>query len=246
VAKKLADIKVFVEGREPQFKKFLREILDEQAWSFVNELSKHGKVYIFSGVIRNFFLGRTEVRDIDIMFDGSYDLEKIIGDYTFRKNSYGGYKVNVNNLPIDLWYLNETWALKNSQRIFNFEIERHIPNTSFFNFASILYNFNETTFIYSKHFLRFLRDKEIDYVFKPNANYALCVVNAFYYKEKLHLRFSERLKKYLVELDHKYASKYEDAQLKHFGKVLYSQHELAEKINHFNQVSKASSHPNAG
>lgn len=230
MAKKLADIEKEIKSKEPFFYSFLKKILDNEVILFLNRLNSYDNLYLFSGVIRNYFLGIYEVRDIDIMLDSTKKIEPLLEKYEYRRNSFGGYKIKINNTSIDLWYLKDTWALNNSQKVFDFELEKHIPNTSFFNFSSIIYSFKDESFIYSKPFLRFLRDKKIDYVFKPNANYALCVVNSFYYSDKLHLELTDRLKKYLKELNKKYFQEYEKVQIKHFGKIIYTQRELIKRF----------------
>jgi hypothetical protein len=231
VAKKLSDIEKQIKDKEKDFVPFLKELLDKEVFSFLIELSKLDNLYLFSGIIRNYFLGVKEVRDVDIMIDTSRNISGFVSKFKYRKNSYGGYKIFINDTIVDLWYMKDTWALHNSQKVFDFEVEKYIPNTAFFNFSSILFSFDENNFIFTKYFLRFLRDKKIDYVFEPNANYALCVVNSFYYKDKLKLAFTDKLKDYLLKLDKKYSSDYENVQVKHFGEIIYSKTEIQKEID---------------
>lgn len=194
--------------------------------AFLFEINQIDKVYIFSGIIRNYFLGINDIRDIDIMVDTSKDLSLIINKYEHKRNSFGGYKLSVGGMNVDLWYLRQTWGLNNPQIVMQIDLDKYIPNTAFFNFSSILFSFEDNCFIYSKHFLRFLRDKKIDYVFKHNANYALCVVNSFYYQSKLNLPLSDHLKSFLIKLNKSLAHDYENVQLKHFGRIIYSNQEI--------------------
>jgi hypothetical protein len=231
VARRLSDIENEIKLKEGEFALYLNRILSKDVVSFLFELSKAGSLYLFSGIIRNYFLGINEVRDVDLMIESSEDINSIISKYQYRLNSYGGYKIYINDMVVDLWHLRDTWALHNAQMVMDVELERYIPNTAFFNFSSILYSFKDQTFIYSKFFLRFLRDKKIDYVFKPNANYALCVVNSFYYEEKLKLALADNLKHYLVKLNKQYSKDYETVQLKHFGRIVYSNDEIQRHID---------------
>ena len=80
------------------------------------------------------------------------------------------------------------------------------------------------------HFLRFLRDKKMDVVYKPNANYPLCVINTLYYSEKYNLKINENLKDYILFLHSKNNFDYENAQMKHFGKIIYTYEEIVKKI----------------
>lgn len=230
MAKKLSDIEHEIRSQEGAFLSYLEHLLDEKVFNFINELSRLGNLYLFSGIIRNYFLKVNEVRDVDLMIDSTVDIHPLVKKYHYRKNSYGGYKIDINGIVVDLWYMRDTWALNNSQQVIGFELEQYIPKTAFFNFSSIIFSFKDQEFIYSKEFLRFLRDKQIDYVFKPNANYALCVVNSFYYHDKLKLSFSDKLKEYLYYLDQKYYPEYEKVQLKHFGKVIYPVERIRSEI----------------
>lgn len=222
MARKLIDIEDEIKDKQETFIPFLKSILDNKVYDFIIQLKKIGRAYLFSGIIRDYFLGYSQVRDVDLMIDTDKDIQQLIQKYRYRRNSFGGYKVFIGNTVIDLWYLRDTWALHNSQSVLDIEIEKHIPNTAFFNFSSILFSFRDKRFIYTKHFLRFIRDKKIDYVFEPNANYALCVVNSFYYRDKLNLPFTDKLKEYLKKLEKRYTPDYESVQLKHFGNVIYS------------------------
>lgn len=232
MAKKLSDIKRAIESREEDFIPYLRERLDSEVVNFLINLSKIDDLYLFSGIIRNYFIGVDEIRDVDVMIDSTKDISNFITKYTHRRNSYGGYKIFINNTTIDLWYLRDTWALRNTQKVLEFELERYIPSTAFFNFSSILFSFKEQTFFYTKHFLRFLRDRRIDYVYEPNANYALCVVNTFYYQDKLKLSLTDNLKRFIFDRYKKYLTEYNTIQIKHFGEILYSNEEIVYRAEH--------------
>ena len=85
-----------------------------------------------------------------------------------------------------------------------------------------MYSLNEKSFYYTEDFLRFLKDKRMDVVFEKNPNYKLCIVNTLYYSDKYHLEITEKLKKYIVELYHNNDKDFVQVQLRHFGKIIYS------------------------
>ncbi len=233
MAKKLADIRQTIDTVEITFKSHLEKTLDKSVFDLLDTLSHTSQVYIFSGIIRNYFLKVEDYRDIDIFIEGKIDIERVIKKFKYRKNSFGGYKITVGKTNIDLWFLHDTWALNNSQGAFEFELAKYIPNTAFFNFSSIMFSFNESKFYYTKYFTRFLRDKKIDLVYKPNANYALCVVNSFYYSDKFKLKLTNKLKSHLKILHKVNADKYEETQVKHFGKVYYTRESIDKRIAEF-------------
>jgi len=219
-----------VESSAGSFIHYLNINVDERTIDILHQIAKKSTVYIFSGVIRNFFLGLKDVRDVDIVLSGEVDIESYFYDYNIRRNSFGGYKLSKEGISLDIWILGKSWAFQN-QKILDFEIDKYMPSTAFFNFSSILFNLNESRFFYTKHFLRFIRDKKIDVVYKPNANYELCTINSFYYSDKYGLKLSENLKMHLFYLHKTNLINYENVQLKHFGKVLYSNSTIQNRID---------------
>lgn len=222
--KKLADIENDVKSEASNFREYIINSLNENVRFFIEELSKHCKIYIFSGVIRDYFLKRDGIRDLDLVIDGEFDIEVLFSNYSFRKNSFGGYKLSIDGINIDLWFIQNTWAIKH-RKITPSNLETFIPTTSFFNFSSIVFDLDENKFICSRPFLSFLKNKKINIVFKHHDNIPLCIVNSLYYSNKLELKISTKLIKFLrLYFNRKYD--YREVQIKHFGKVLYSNEEL--------------------
>lgn len=229
MAKKLDDIKREIELSAIPFRNYLKKELNKDLLCFLSNISVHYDVYIFSGIIRDYFLKRKNIRDIDIVVDGDFNLEKFIKDYTYKKNSFGGFKVNIGNIAVDLWNIKDTWALNFEKRL-EFDLNHIVPRTAFFNFSSILYSYNEKKFIYTSHFIKFLRDKKIDVVYKPNPNNALCVVNSLYYNDTLHLKLGETLKNHIKIIYKNNFNKYKETQIRHFGKLLYSNNIIKKRV----------------
>jgi hypothetical protein len=232
VAKKLADIQKMVDAAAEPFYEYLTSTIEPEALNHLNTISSRTDVLIFSGIIRNYFLGLNEHRDIDIVLEKNVDIEKIFSDYKIKRNSFGGHKIFLPHVHIDIWSLAETWAIK-KQPVHAFLSKGHIPYTAFFNFSAIVFSLHDKKFYYTKDFLRFLRDKQIDVVYQPNANYDLCVVNSIYYSEKYSLRLSPHLMGFLYYLHDKSKKAYEDVELKHFGHVLYSNEEISDRVKKF-------------
>ena len=230
MAKKLSDIKSFIDGSNIVFLDYLNANLKISILDFIDEINKKTNIYIFSGIIRNFFLGKKKFRDIDIILKDKIDLNQILSKYESHKNSFGGYKITIDNITLDLWYLEDTWMFQ-YEKIFDFYIEHNIPDTAFFNFSSIMYSISEKKFYYNYDFLRFLRDKKIDVVNKINPNYPLCIINSLYYSEKYNLPLSEKLKDFIKLIYKRNYTNYSLIQIKHFGKVIYSDDDIAQKIS---------------
>jgi hypothetical protein len=230
MGKKLTEIQELIESSNNRFLDYLQENVDKEVLHLLNEIKKLSPVLIFSGIIRNFFLGINEIRDVDVVLYKKIEIESIFNKYKIVKNSFGGYKIFINDNKIDLWFIKETWAFQH-QKTLDFDLERIIPSTSFFNFSSICYSLTENKFFYTNHFVKFLRDKKIDVVFKPNFNYTLCIVNSLYYSKKYNLELAEDLKEYIKYINKFDSKNYIDVQINHFGKILFTEEEIIEFIN---------------
>lgn len=232
MARKLTDIATYIHQSEERFSLYLHEYLPKECMAFIDQLAQDHAVYFFSGIIRDFFLRRKEKnRDIDIMIDGEENsVERILQNYTFRQNSFGGYKVRVGAGDVDLWHIKNTWALTHGQTVIDFELHTYIPQTAFFNFSSIIYDYKAKKFHFTVHFQRFLRDRHIDVVYLPNPNQALCVVNTIYYSKKYNLKISPRLWRFIRKIYPLHIGQYETVQQKHFGVVLYDEENLKNEI----------------
>ena len=120
------------------FKIYLKHfLLDSDSWDLLLNISQQTDVYIFSGVIRNFLLGLSENRDLDIVVK---DMDKIVipkkfwRNIRFTKNSFGGYKVKIRQLVVDVWDIEKTWGIQN-MRIKSTPYS--LIRTAFFNFSAI-------------------------------------------------------------------------------------------------------------
>lgn len=224
------------------FVKYLKSSLSNEVFLFIEILSTITDVLVFSGVIRNFVINpSTDIRDLDLVLnDNEEDVEIFLKIFNYRKNSYGGYKLFIGELSVDIWYLKDTWAFKNNK------VERllfdsyNLPLTAFFNFSSVVYNFNNKSFISSKNFLSFIKKREIDLVLEENPYPELCIVNTIYYKERFKLKVSTNLKKYYVKnFPFLEEEKFNLIQEKHFEEVKYSYSLLKEYyLNYKQKVEK--------
>jgi hypothetical protein len=231
VAKKLSDIRKAIEKSNYKFYDYLMQTEDTKVMQSIIELSTKTRLFIFSGVIRNFFLEEKNNRDIDIVLEDEIDIVAVFGEDNIMRNSFGGFKITCNKTIIDMWYLKNTWSFKNeNSSTLNLDLEHKVPGTAFFNFSSIVYSFNEKKFISTDEFAQFLLDEEIDVVNKKNPNYKLCVVNTFYYSDKYKLNIKENLKNYIVLLSSQHDHNYENVQLKHFGKIIFSNTQIQHRI----------------
>lgn len=211
------------------FKIFLQECLSEDMRNILNGISKKTEVYVFSGIIRNFFLGETIFRDLDIVVG---DVECVIDTINavdsaveFKINSFGGVKVKIQNLTIDLWGLENTWGIRKDNMPLT---PMSLLKTAFFNFSAIVFDYNKSQFYYDDAFVHFLENRMMDVVYTKNPNIPLCIINSCYYREKYGFGLTLKLC-YWIFINHTFLASdkkcketFNDVQKHHFAKVVIS------------------------
>lgn len=225
-----------IDVQAPFFKFFLQECLSHEMCEILNEISAKTDVYVFSGVIRNFFLGNPNFRDLDIVV-GDVDcvIKTIVSanrNVNLKVNSFGGVKVKIENLKIDLWGLGNTWGIKEEKMDLS---AYSLLKTAFFNFSAIVFDYNNAKFYYDNAFVDFLESRIMDVVYTKNPNIPLCIINSYYYRDKYGFGLSLNLCYWIflnfTMLAYKDKEKriFDDVQKKHFSKIVVSH----EKIKDF-------------
>lgn len=87
---------------------------------------------------------RERIRDIDFIIEDDIDISVVISTIVFEQNSFGGYKLIISELTIDLWVMHKTWGLNYGQLTFKYSLLESLPATTFFNFSSIIYSLNKS------------------------------------------------------------------------------------------------------
>ena len=227
MARKLSDIDEEIESSNNSFNVFFVKNTSSSIQELILSLKKQTDVYLFSGVIRDYFLFKSDklfIRDIDLVVRNNVVLDKLLCNTDTKKNSFGGYKFIIDDISIDMWTVEKTWGLKYYPSLFPADLYIHLLKTTFFNFSSILYHFNENKFIYDINFKRFLRDKELRLILPNNPYPELCIVNTRYYSETRKLKLNKELISYIRK--YKHISSFEYVQKKHFGKIIYTNHDM--------------------
>lgn len=223
---KFDSIRRYIDEQASSFYLYLEKMqLDPDSWSLLKTISAQTDVYIFSGVIRNFFLGYIEIRDLDIVIRKTDNLHIPI-DYirktSILRNSFKGYKLKLAKLNVDIWYLQNTWGIKYENST---PTDEALIRSAFFNFSAITYNFNKKKFIYTEEFCAFLKFNRLDVVYEKNPNVPLCIVNTIYYIDRFELSLGIKLCRWIVNHYSDYYD-YNQVQLAHFDKILYNERKI--------------------
>ncbi len=229
------------------FKNHIDNILkNSDSDGIFEKISERHNIYIFSGVTRDFFLKNknSEIRDLDLVIEEKDDSLKITdnpskidllineikstnSNHICRKNSFGGCKIKRSNLSIDLWYLEDTWGIKEKQIAIKPE---SLLETTFFNFSSIVFDYMNLRFIYNEVFKDFIDSKKMDVVFEKNPSNALCIINSMYYSKKLKFELSDKLKHW-IRNNYREDLNFIEVQNKHFSKEIFNSDEILNFVN---------------
>ena len=229
--KRFEDLRDIIDRQNNHFWLYLKcFVFDEIAWDILEEVSKQTKLYVFSGVIRNFLLGIECNRDIDFVVEDLKNVHipfKYLMYIRYIKNSFGGYKICISGMTIDIWDIKESWSMLVNPKL------RPTPytliRTPFFNFSAIVYDVRRRKFIYDTDFLIFYHTKVMNVVNEINPNPALCIVSTMHYAKKYVLGIHSNLLRWI--LNHSYPNlDYELAQMRHFHTIEFSNKEILEFI----------------
>lgn len=157
-----------------------------------------GDIVAFGGVPRDIiFFDNKNIRDIDLVVTqiNNQMIGAIVKHLKYRKTRFGGFKCNINKMPVDIWALNETWAFKQKQFKYNVKFE-NLPKTVFLSIDALILNLRTKELI-DYNFKKNYEKKVIDIIFEPNPFPTLCIIRAYKYSNKYNFKFSERLKEYI-------------------------------------------------
>lgn len=213
---------VFEEMFPVHFSRFF--VTDEEV-NFINTLKNNTELFVFSGVLRDFLLqyNKETPRDFDFVVSEVNDsIKQVLSRYLIRKTQLGGYKCRINDKEIDIWTIQDTWAIKKYRP---FYLQNYLPLTAFFNITAAVYNLTTCKLYIHDRFKDFLEDKKhrkLDIILEDNPFPALCVIKTIELMNKFNLTLSDELKEYLIRY-HKVLneSDYLNIQLKHYNTIKY-------------------------
>ena len=222
-------IRATIQAQAQSYKLYINSILEHyQLKGLIDLVASQMAIFVFSGITRNFLLGYLNNRDIDFVVLDSSKLRiplSQIRNFTILKNKFGGYKLQVGNLTIDVWDVHKTWGiLQESMRGTAYSL----MNTAFFNFSAIVFDYNKGMFYISDEFCEFYKTHVMEVVYAKNPRVETCIVNALYYADNYGFTIGESLRRWIVKHYTKELN-FEKAQQSRLQKVVYSN----EMINAF-------------
>lgn len=224
--------------------KLLREYLEKHypARILFDELQTMGNVYLIGGVLREIKDNGTihYLRDIDIVLDTSDKnaYNTFINKQIVERNRFGGYKIQCQDLIVDIWLLQQTWAY--SEHVIQCNPKDYLvklPETVFLNMDSIVYDIRNNKW-YDDRYQEAMQTGVLDVVLEENPFLELNIIRSFVIRKKYDMSFSEKLKgiiyEYVCDCGKENAlSELYNTQIKRYKKEILSKKELEDEITKF-------------
>ena len=195
---------------------------------FVKGASTVGEVLVFGGLLRDIALFGVKNfnSDIDLVVDcSSVRLFSFFDEcvYKFKRNKFGGYRVEIGGWTVDVWPMRETWAFKNGY--VTFENRESLLQTTITNWDAIAFSFEDKQIVAAGSYLECLKIGELDIVMEYNPNpvgVLMRIIRSICDRQARILM--PRLVKYLKqELPKWSASQIVNAQINILGKIYLSE-----------------------
>lgn len=165
--------------------------------TFLASMEELGEVAIVGGGPRDWFVGRSP-RDLDFVVRTSPGrLHDVVDSHLVRRNRYGGCKLAIGDMAVDVWCLDATWAFTHSKK-FSPTLS-DLPHTAFYNLDAITVSLT-TGSVYDGGFEKALRDRELSVVFAANPFPELCAARGLSLAKHYGLRLGRSVVEYFDSL----------------------------------------------
>ena len=139
-----------------------------------------GELYFFGGVLRELALfGRKGfASDIDLVVEGDWsNVRQYLEEHGVIQNRFGGFRLSIDNWPIDLWHARETWAIRKG--FVQYNGIQSLTRTTILNWDAILLDWRSKQVICSKDYFAHIHNQIMDVVLSENPNPLGAAVRAF-------------------------------------------------------------------
>lgn len=203
-------------------------------------MCKAGNVYLIGGVLREFrdHAAFISLRDIDVIIDvkDSELFRAMISQYSLRENRFGGHKLFCEDLLIDVWSIENTWAYR--ERIINCpssEYTSRLADTVFLNIDGIIFDWNNNRWIDEKY-VSAMQTKVLDVVLPQNPLIMLNTLRTIILMDRYGMSLSANLVEIIRNEYTKYRSiqefveELDTEQKKRYGRQIIEPSILQEKV----------------
>lgn len=188
-------------------------------------LLEKGEVGLFGGSVRDLVISENfmNFRDLDLVVSGPSNEELLFAVHSldFQRTQFGGYRILMNGIKVDMWALDATWAYREGLLSPTFS---NLPRSAFLTVDAVVVTLGERK-LYEYRFFESIKHGIIDIALRENPLPALCVLRAFVLRRKYSYYFSDPLRKYIETFWYKHyepIKELEKMQFIHYGKRVIS------------------------
>lgn len=135
------------------------------------EVGHKGDVYIYGGMLRDLamFGEKGFNSDIDLVVEGDWsEAVNALKYLDATQNKFGGFRLNIGGMPVDIWNARDTWAVRNG--FVRYKDISTLTDTTVLNWDAILMNWRTGEFIHGKNYFKDMQERVLDIVFEENPN----------------------------------------------------------------------------
>lgn len=227
-----------------RFSRFLSDarLTDPLLAQFFGVLFDRGwDAVVFGGAIRDLVTGfsKWDLRDIDIVVDraSQNELVEACAPWIKRETRFGGLHLRVANWPIDVWRLQDTWALRSRTEVASLS---DLPKTTFLTTEAVALSLQalpgKGRAVYAERFFESMASGVVDINYQENPYPELCVVRSLLTAYRLNMAIAPELCVYIARVGVRMGpADLEAVQFDHYGRVRHLGATLATCISEVTQ-----------
>lgn len=159
-------------------------------------------VVLFGGAIRDIFLfGKLkETSDLDFVVRcDRKTLGEVLSVFNPIENKFGGFRFYFGSRGIDVWALEDTWAIKRGYVANkNNAVMLHLLETTFFNIDSVYFRVKEKKLVCSKKFFDGIKSRKLKIILRDNPFPVGIVQRINKMHEEKGMEIDDRLREYVA------------------------------------------------
>ena len=132
---------------------------------FVADINVGGGVYIFGGLLRDLAIfGKKGFNsDVDVVVEGDWEsCVSYLSSAGALKNKFGGFRLRVAGMPVDIWNARETWAVRKG--LVEYRGISSLIDTTVLNWDAILMNWRTKNFVCQDQYIDQISERILDVV----------------------------------------------------------------------------------
>lgn len=205
---------------------------------FYDSIAQIGYLYLIGGILREYrdYGDIINLRDIDMIIDvhDEHKWKKLLQTYKMKTNRFGGQKIQIDEIEVDVWRIENTWAYR-EKRVIAADRVSSLPKTVFLNIDGIVYDCNCNVWM-DEEYDNAMKTRVLDVVLEDNPQIELNLLRAMVLRKRYNMVYSQRLKetfrkKLLPKIEHDKLEKHlQKEQIRRYGEEILSATEIREEI----------------